>query len=125
MCLLYVVLAQMQTPSVLLAEKDVVVAAILKKWVLLVVLNYTEILYFMSRNISVNQILLFETFRCEIKQGQYVFDIPTVANSIGVTTSDLSNQLQNLKVWILKCKSYFSELFSIIVLESLEVEKIN
>ncbi|KAF3431093.1 hypothetical protein FNV43_RR25823 [Rhamnella rubrinervis] len=55
-----------KTPPVLLAEKDVVVAAILKK--------------------------------CEIKQGQYVFDIPTVANSIGVTTSDLSNQLQNLKL---------------------------
>ncbi|XP_022776263.1 ATP-dependent DNA helicase Q-like 5 [Durio zibethinus] len=36
--------------------------------------------------------------KSEIKQGQYVFDIPTVANSIGVAPSDLSNHLQNLKV---------------------------
>ncbi|XP_059445043.1 ATP-dependent DNA helicase Q-like 5 isoform X2 [Corylus avellana] len=53
------------TSPVLLAEKDRVVAAILKK--------------------------------SETKQGQYVFDIPTVANSIGITAIDLSNQLQNLK----------------------------
>jgi len=37
-------------------------------------------------------------FRSEAKQGQYLFDIPTVANSIGITAIDLSNQLQNLKV---------------------------
>ncbi|OMO60435.1 hypothetical protein CCACVL1_24169 [Corchorus capsularis] len=36
--------------------------------------------------------------KSEIKQGQYVFDIPTVANSIGVGPSDLLNHLQNLKV---------------------------
>ncbi|TYH31522.1 hypothetical protein ES288_A01G179300v1 [Gossypium darwinii] len=30
-------------------------------------------------------------------QGQYVFNIPTVANSIGVAPGDLSNHLQNLK----------------------------
>ncbi|KAJ6981357.1 hypothetical protein NC653_024686 [Populus alba x Populus x berolinensis] len=36
--------------------------------------------------------------KSETKQGQYVFDIPTVANSIGVTTTELSNHLQNLKV---------------------------
>ncbi|PPD98303.1 hypothetical protein GOBAR_DD04681 [Gossypium barbadense] len=35
--------------------------------------------------------------KSEIKQGQYVFDIPTVANSIGVAPGDLSNHLQNLK----------------------------
>ncbi|WCJ38690.1 ATP-dependent DNA helicase Q-like 5 [Euphorbia peplus] len=52
------------SPSVL-ADKDIVVSAILKK--------------------------------SETKQGQYVFDVPTVANSIGVTTVDLSNHLQNLK----------------------------
>ncbi|XP_058192696.1 ATP-dependent DNA helicase Q-like 5 [Rhododendron vialii] len=33
----------------------------------------------------------------EIKHGQYVFDIPTVANSIGVSAVDISNMLQNLK----------------------------
>ncbi|KAI8528030.1 hypothetical protein RHMOL_Rhmol12G0119300 [Rhododendron molle] len=33
----------------------------------------------------------------EIKQGQYVFDIPTVANSIGVSAVDISTMLQNLK----------------------------
>ncbi|KAJ6898409.1 hypothetical protein NC652_025046 [Populus alba x Populus x berolinensis] len=36
--------------------------------------------------------------KSETKQGQYVFDIPTVANSIGVTTTELSNHLQNLKL---------------------------
>ncbi|KAL6193154.1 hypothetical protein ACLB2K_034238 [Fragaria x ananassa] len=55
-----------KTSPVLLAGKDVLIAAILKK--------------------------------SEIKQGQYVFDIPTIANSIGVTTTILSNHLQNLKV---------------------------
>ncbi|XP_024025735.1 ATP-dependent DNA helicase Q-like 5 [Morus notabilis] len=54
-----------KTPPDVLAERDVVVAEILKK--------------------------------SEMKQGEYVFDIPTVANSIGITTTDLSNQLQNLK----------------------------
>ncbi|XP_065873230.1 ATP-dependent DNA helicase Q-like 5 [Euphorbia lathyris] len=52
------------SPSVL-AAKDIVVSAILKK--------------------------------SETRQGQYVFDVPTVANSIGVTTVDLLNHLQNLK----------------------------
>ncbi|KAG5521911.1 hypothetical protein RHGRI_034211 [Rhododendron griersonianum] len=33
----------------------------------------------------------------EIKHGQYVFDIPTVANSIGVSAVDISNMLQDLK----------------------------
>ncbi|XP_038702862.1 ATP-dependent DNA helicase Q-like 5 isoform X2 [Tripterygium wilfordii] len=54
-----------KTPPVLLADRDIVVAAILKK--------------------------------SETKHGQYVFDIPTIANYIGVTSMDLSNQLQNLK----------------------------
>ncbi|CAB4294759.1 unnamed protein product [Prunus armeniaca] len=36
--------------------------------------------------------------KSETKQGQYVFDIPTVANSIGVTATILSNHLQNLKL---------------------------
>ncbi|PON64792.1 DNA helicase, ATP-dependent [Parasponia andersonii] len=54
-----------KTAPDVLAEKDVVVADILK--------------------------------RSEMKQGEHVFDIPTLANSIGVTTTDLSNQLQNLK----------------------------
>ncbi|XP_050205582.1 ATP-dependent DNA helicase Q-like 5 isoform X2 [Mercurialis annua] len=55
-----------KTAPGLLADKDIVVSAILKK--------------------------------SESKQGQYVFDIPTVANSIGVTTAELSNHLQNLKL---------------------------
>lgn len=37
-------------------------------------------------------------FRSEIKDGQYVFDIPTIANSIGLQAADLSNHLQSLKV---------------------------
>ncbi|KAI9169271.1 hypothetical protein LWI28_009855 [Acer negundo] len=55
-----------KTAPTLLADKDIVVAAIIKK--------------------------------SETKKGQYVFDIPTVANSIGATAVDVSNHLQNLKV---------------------------
>ncbi|KAF2292854.1 hypothetical protein GH714_029384 [Hevea brasiliensis] len=55
-----------KTTPVLLADKDIVVSAILKK--------------------------------SETKQGQHVFDVPTVANSIGFTTIDLSNHLQSLKL---------------------------
>ncbi|GAY44041.1 hypothetical protein CUMW_079220 [Citrus unshiu] len=55
-----------KTTPTLLADKDKMVATILKK--------------------------------SETKQGQYVFDIPTVANSIGATTIDVSNQLLNLKM---------------------------
>ncbi|KAJ0037561.1 hypothetical protein Pint_23667 [Pistacia integerrima] len=55
-----------KTTPTLLADKDSVVSAILKK--------------------------------SEIKQGQYVFDIPTVANSIGATATDVSNRLLNLKL---------------------------
>ncbi|XVE92207.1 hypothetical protein REPUB_Repub01dG0077000 [Reevesia pubescens] len=36
--------------------------------------------------------------KAEIKQGRYVFNIPTVANSTGVAPSELLNHLQNLKV---------------------------
>ncbi|KAK9108420.1 hypothetical protein Syun_024431 [Stephania yunnanensis] len=45
-------------------------------------------------NVVVSQIL-----RCESKtfQGAYVFDIPTVANSVGISAVDLSNQLHKLK----------------------------
>ncbi|CAH9120317.1 unnamed protein product [Cuscuta epithymum] len=35
--------------------------------------------------------------KSEIKDGQYVFDIPSVANSIGLQPADLSNHLQTLK----------------------------
>ncbi|XP_062110601.1 ATP-dependent DNA helicase Q-like 5 isoform X2 [Humulus lupulus] len=56
-----------KTPPDVLAERDIVVAEILKK--------------------------------SEMKQGKYVFHIPTLANSIGVMTTDLTTQLQNLKVW--------------------------
>ncbi|KAL3368604.1 hypothetical protein AABB24_009456 [Solanum stoloniferum] len=34
----------------------------------------------------------------EIKDGQYIFDIPSVANSIGLQIVDLSNHLQTLKI---------------------------
>ncbi|KAJ4710900.1 DNA helicase, ATP-dependent [Melia azedarach] len=55
-----------KTTPTLLADKDKMVAAILKK--------------------------------SEIKQGQYVFDIPNVADSIASTAVDVSNHLLNLKV---------------------------
>ncbi|KAK1574819.1 hypothetical protein Q3G72_000191 [Acer saccharum] len=55
-----------KTAPMLLADKDIVVATIIKK--------------------------------SETKKGQYVFDIPTVANSIGATAVDVSNHLQNLKL---------------------------
>ncbi|KAI4373796.1 hypothetical protein MLD38_011876 [Melastoma candidum] len=34
----------------------------------------------------------------QVKQGQYVFDIPTVANTMGITTADVCNRLQLLKL---------------------------
>lgn len=46
-------------------------------------------------------------FRSETRQGQYVFDLPTVSNSIGFTTIDLLNHIQNLKVWNFERKTYF------------------
>ncbi|KAK3223579.1 hypothetical protein Dsin_010604 [Dipteronia sinensis] len=55
-----------KTAPTLLADKDIVVAAIIKK--------------------------------SETKKGQYLFGIPTVANSIGATAVDVSNHLQNLKL---------------------------
>ncbi|KAM7268981.1 hypothetical protein ACFE04_024478 [Oxalis oulophora] len=55
-----------KTAPGLLADQDIVVAAIMKK--------------------------------SELKQGQYLFEIPNVANSLGVTAVDLSNRLQNLKL---------------------------
>ncbi|KAK1271920.1 ATP-dependent DNA helicase Q-like 5 [Acorus gramineus] len=36
--------------------------------------------------------------KSETKQGHYVFDIPTIANCVGVTTIDVSNQLLKLKL---------------------------
>ncbi|VFQ71468.1 unnamed protein product [Cuscuta campestris] len=53
------------TSPALLAAKDLVVAAVIKK--------------------------------SEVKDGQYVFDIPSLANSIGLQAADLSNHLQTLK----------------------------
>ncbi|KAL4587013.1 hypothetical protein LXL04_011662 [Taraxacum kok-saghyz] len=54
-----------KTSPALLAAKDIVIGAIIKK--------------------------------SEMKDGQYVFDIPTVASTIGVHVSTVSNQLQTLK----------------------------
>nr|POF20420.1 atp-dependent dna helicase q-like 5 [Quercus suber] len=46
---------------------------------------------------EINRVVAAILKKSEAKQGQYLFDIPTVANSIGITAIDLSNQLQNLK----------------------------
>ena len=54
-------------------------------------------------------------FRSEIKQGQYVFDIPTVANSIAVAPGDLLDHLQNLKVGIIKRKQFLLILIHVYV----------
>ena len=48
-----------------------------------------------------------------MRQGDYVFDVPTLANGIGVTTTDLSNQLQNLKVLTLKMRPCFKNSLAI------------
>lgn len=37
-------------------------------------------------------------FRSHLKQGLYVFDIPTVASSTGVATTDVLAEIQTLKV---------------------------
>lgn len=39
-------------------------------------------------------------FRSENRHGQHTFDLPTVANDMGVTPVELTNQLYDLKVWI-------------------------
>ncbi|KAL5552564.1 hypothetical protein UlMin_039965 [Ulmus minor] len=49
--------------------------------------------YLLEKNVVVGEIL-----KCERKDGQYAFDIPTWVNSIGVTNADISNQSQNLKL---------------------------
>ncbi|MQM09232.1 hypothetical protein Taro_042103, partial [Colocasia esculenta] len=49
-----------------------------------------------DKNILISAILK----KAETKHGQYIFDIPTVANCIGTTTIELLNQLQKLKVWM-------------------------
>ncbi|KAL6983846.1 DNA helicase [Sarracenia purpurea var. burkii] len=41
--------------------------------------------------------VVLNIFRSDNKQGQYVFDMPTVANSIGVSAVDVLNHLQKLK----------------------------
>ncbi|KAG7012748.1 ATP-dependent DNA helicase Q-like 5, partial [Cucurbita argyrosperma subsp. argyrosperma] len=55
-----------KTSPAMLADKDIIVAEILKK--------------------------------SETKQGQHVFDMLTVVNSIGISATSLSNHLQNLKL---------------------------
>lgn len=70
---------------------------------------------FSRRNKWWTKLCLMRFVRSETKQGQYVFDIPTVANSIGVTATILSNHLQNLKVWILWKKILFWEKLTISV----------
>lgn len=62
---------------------------------------------FTPRNMWQNNLCLVKIFRSETKQGQYMFDIPTVANSIGVTATVLSNHLQILKVQVLQKKILF------------------
>ncbi|XP_061360779.1 ATP-dependent DNA helicase Q-like 5 [Gastrolobium bilobum] len=50
---------------------------------------------FLARKVSAIAVILK---RSENKQGQYVFDIPTVANDMGVTAVELTNQLYDLKM---------------------------
>lgn len=95
-CLNATEFAWLQTTPTLLADKDNVVSAIVKKWVLSTP-GHTELL----KSTSNYETLDNQIFRSEIKLGQYVFDIPTVANSIGSTAIDVSNQLLNLKVRII------------------------
>lgn len=92
----------MQTTPTSLADKDAAVAAILKKWVCFSCLIMWMAMLFWGIYPLAEQVMLYPIFRSEIKQGQYVFDIPTVAHSIVVAPSDILNHLQNLKVGIIK-----------------------
>ena len=47
-----------------------------------------------------------------------MFDIPTVANSIGITTIDILNQVQNLKVWKIPCMISETVMSELIILLS-------
>lgn len=64
--------------------------------------RFTVQLKYFKPNCS--QLASFDICRSELRQGQYVFDIPTVANSIGVTAAELTNRLQHLKVCCQKSK---------------------
>ncbi|KAI3919526.1 hypothetical protein MKX01_018349 [Papaver californicum] len=65
-------------------------------------LNVTCSLYFHKTSpalLASNDIVVAAILKkSETKQGAYVFDIPTVANSTGVTAIDLSKHLQTLKL---------------------------
>lgn len=64
-------------------------------------LNVTCTLYFHKTPpdlLSKKDILIATIMKkSEIKQGYFVFDIPTVANTVGITPTDLLNKLKNLK----------------------------
>ncbi|XP_039124177.1 ATP-dependent DNA helicase Q-like 5 isoform X3 [Dioscorea cayenensis subsp. rotundata] len=64
-------------------------------------LNVTCTLYFHKTSpdlLSKKDILIATIMKkSEIKQGYFVFDIPTVANTVGITPTDLLNKLKNLK----------------------------
>ncbi|KAH7680875.1 DNA helicase protein [Dioscorea alata] len=65
-------------------------------------LNVTCTLYFHKTPpdlLSKKDILIATIMKkSETKQGYFVFDIPTVANTVGITPTDLLNKLKNLKL---------------------------
>lgn len=92
------ILCFLQTSPAILADKDIVVAEILKKWVPSFDLEESNTtLHHWKKNV-LNQAMESGNFRSETKQGQHVFDMITVVNSIGISATSLSNHLQNLKV---------------------------
>ena len=55
----------------------------------------------LSKFFSLSYIICTLLHRSEMKDGQYVFNIPSVANNIRMQASELLNHLQNLKVSII------------------------
>lgn len=93
------ILCSVQTSPAMLADKDIIVAEILKKWVPSFDLDQSNTMhYWEKKNCFSYQAIKLGNFRSETKQGQHVFDMLTVVNSIGISATSLSNHLQNLKV---------------------------
>lgn len=52
----------------------------------------------LSQTSVISNVIHFMYISSEIKDGQYIFDITSVANSTRLQVNDLSNHLQTLKV---------------------------
>ncbi|CAN1313456.1 ATP-dependent DNA helicase Q-like 5 [Linum perenne] len=84
-----------------LAAKDILVSAILKRSAPVLNPDCNPCKRTISPLVSgtlqvITSLTMF--FSCESKQGEHIFDIPSVANNIGISITELSDHLTKLKV---------------------------